>query len=639
MSDLRVTASPRRLVESSSTTSARAPSAAEGLEAPSQSLWFRTEVQETLPPRLTLPKGFPKDVAESMKKAGIPMDWLVHAFDSGLSAEDATEALHLSMLTADAKHFGMARLALELIQRARAQDGLSPEEVRSFLSTNQIYYVMRPDGVLASAISGEPVDTFDLKGNSGFEAGALYRRQGGLLHNIDDPHAPGLELPLRHDAANSVLDGIVAATQALILGGIDFARALTDNPLETIGQMVAAMGNLPETAVKIAFESPADLERFRHLPPQEQAKAIGQIVGNILLSIVGAKAAGFVAEGAMVKAGGAARAASQGLAELTVPQFRIMVPATGLGPSRALILTETPQAPVKATAMTAAAMASLKGPLTEPRVRQAVKHHLRRRGIEDPRLDAKPLRQLQKNLDDLADAHPNVQTEYVRHLVERLDETIARAPADQLNGLVSLEDLTAALRATKLMNPEAHAAMQKFAERRLRRELDHLLRSPPSAQKAAAQRIVAVSKEGGLNLAETLSMKAQAKLHQALAGERVKPDGVAKAPDKPAGAAEPTGPLKVAKMEEFFETEFGAQLKASVASTSRISQGQTVYTVRKKLGQVLRKGDQVYLDALHKDHLEVFDARGSFMYVLNLDGTRNLAKTEAAKRQRRTLSK
>ena len=45
----------------------------------------------------------------------------------------------------------------------------------------------------------------------------------------------------------------------------------------------------------------------------------------------------------------------------------------------------------------------------------------------------------------------------------------------------------------------------------------------------------------------------------------------------------------------------------------------------------INKGDQFYLDAQHKDHIEVFDKNGNFRGVWNLDGTRNLDKTEAGK--------
>lgn len=59
--------------------------------------------------------------------------------------------------------------------------------------------------------------------------------------------------------------------------------------------------------------------------------------------------------------------------------------------------------------------------------------------------------------------------------------------------------------------------------------------------------------------------------------------------------------------------------------------GQSIYKVEKKTdNQYLKKGYGVYLDALHKDHLEVIDKTGNVKYVLNLDGTLNPDKTKKA---------
>ena len=86
----------------------------------------------------------------------------------------------------------------------------------------------------------------------------------------------------------------------------------------------------------------------------------------------------------------------------------------------------------------------------------------------------------------------------------------------------------------------------------------------------------------------------------------------------------------VANMGEFFNTQFGIGLKAVTSRTSKRIKGQTVYKVSKDSGS-LKKGDQFYLDSLHKDHLEVFDKNNNFKTVLNLDGTVNAAKELAGK--------
>jgi RHS repeat-associated protein len=86
-----------------------------------------------------------------------------------------------------------------------------------------------------------------------------------------------------------------------------------------------------------------------------------------------------------------------------------------------------------------------------------------------------------------------------------------------------------------------------------------------------------------------------------------------------------------AYMNEFLADGFGKTLDVVSSRTNKRCQGQTIYKTNKKLFDQIKKGDHFYLDNLHKDHLEVFDSRGNFKFVLNLDGTINEAKSLAAK--------
>lgn len=93
--------------------------------------------------------------------------------------------------------------------------------------------------------------------------------------------------------------------------------------------------------------------------------------------------------------------------------------------------------------------------------------------------------------------------------------------------------------------------------------------------------------------------------------------------------------LTFKNMQEFFESKFGMELKRASDPTSRQWDGQTIFKLNRKLNKYgLKKGDQFYLDAVHKDHLEVFNKRGKFKTVLNLDGTENILKREAAKNRK-----
>ncbi|MEJ1095807.1 MULTISPECIES: RHS repeat-associated core domain-containing protein [unclassified Pseudoxanthomonas] len=78
-------------------------------------------------------------------------------------------------------------------------------------------------------------------------------------------------------------------------------------------------------------------------------------------------------------------------------------------------------------------------------------------------------------------------------------------------------------------------------------------------------------------------------------------------------------------------SEFGKSIAGSLIKTSRQYQGQSIYKVTEKIeNSILKKGDQLYMDAKHKDHIEVFDSTGKAKAVLNMDGTTNVKKTEAA---------
>lgn len=86
----------------------------------------------------------------------------------------------------------------------------------------------------------------------------------------------------------------------------------------------------------------------------------------------------------------------------------------------------------------------------------------------------------------------------------------------------------------------------------------------------------------------------------------------------------------VGNMSEFLKKPgFGNDIKDVTRKTSKQYQGQSIYQDQNKTGDTIKKGDQLYLDAKHKYHLEVFDKNGNFKTVLNLDGSVNFDKTKA----------
>jgi YD repeat-containing protein len=86
----------------------------------------------------------------------------------------------------------------------------------------------------------------------------------------------------------------------------------------------------------------------------------------------------------------------------------------------------------------------------------------------------------------------------------------------------------------------------------------------------------------------------------------------------------------VGNMGEFLKAEgFGNAIAGVLTKTSKIVKGESVYKVNQSLEGIVKKGDQVYLDSLHMNHLEVFSKNNKFLKVLNLDGTINRIKTDA----------
>ncbi|GMU53861.1 MAG: hypothetical protein AMXMBFR33_30070 [Candidatus Xenobia bacterium] len=113
-------------------------------------------------------------------------------------------------------------------------------------------------------------------------------------------------------------------------------------------------------------------------------------------------------------------------------------------------------------------------------------------------------------------------------------------------------------------------------------------------------------------------------------------------------AASEAGAKKAAKalpsndLKPFLKNDpVGQALEAGSTRTKKQNGGAQVYEVRDKLelpgGAQLKKGDQYHLDTLHRDHLEVYNKRNNFTQAINLDGSVNVAKTQAGLKEGRTL--
>jgi hypothetical protein len=100
---------------------------------------------------------------------------------------------------------------------------------------------------------------------------------------------------------------------------------------------------------------------------------------------------------------------------------------------------------------------------------------------------------------------------------------------------------------------------------------------------------------------------------------------------------------KVVELQELFQRKderFAAALANTAAITPWKHKSAQIYVVTEDLPEYgLRKGNLMYLDKLHFDHLEVFNEQGTDeVTVLNLDGTKNVLKTQLAHDEHRTIT-
>lgn len=87
----------------------------------------------------------------------------------------------------------------------------------------------------------------------------------------------------------------------------------------------------------------------------------------------------------------------------------------------------------------------------------------------------------------------------------------------------------------------------------------------------------------------------------------------------------------VGNMKAFLNSPgFGSDVQDAAQKTSYQFQGQSIYKATDNIGDNINKGDLFYLDGFHEDHLEVFDSKGNFTGVVNLDGSLNVDKTNSA---------
>jgi hypothetical protein len=145
--------------------------------------------------------------------------------------------------------------------------------------------ILRPDGYIAHAVSGEAIQragkTEFVNGAlraGGLTSGTFYYSSGGVFYQADDnlrPIGPPIgELALEHDAVNSALDGAADALVGMAAGLYQLIR----HPIQSI----AALRQLPGAIAQLIENAPEYWELFRAMPMNDQIREVSKLVTTLV---------------------------------------------------------------------------------------------------------------------------------------------------------------------------------------------------------------------------------------------------------------------------------------------------------------------------------------------------------------------
>lgn len=251
-----------------------------------------------LPPR-TVPSGCVEDCGGSgfwerkddfqilQQAAGLDEgSW--HEAGEELETGDAQELWEALAGTATTlQTFGPRRSLIVVLRQVLTQHEDVPyAELLERLRPFSFLAVMRPDGYLASAVTGQAlqrmgrVELRDGRLMAGtFEVGAFYKGKSGVFYAVDDslqkPGAMKGELGLERDWFNAALDGSEDA-----LG--EMAQALAQFIHDPI-RSIEGLQQLPSAVAALMASSPAYFARYSALPLQEQIREASRISTHLLM--------------------------------------------------------------------------------------------------------------------------------------------------------------------------------------------------------------------------------------------------------------------------------------------------------------------------------------------------------------------
>jgi hypothetical protein len=212
-----------------------------------------------------------------------------HEAGRELETDDARELWEALARSPTTLHnFGPKRSLVLLLRQVLTADEDVPypallERTRPFRGL----VVMRPDGYLARALTGEPLQRFGqmelrdgtLLVGGRFEVGAFYRNHMGVFYPVDDllqqaSIIPLGELGLEHDWFNLALDGAEDALVEMVLG---LAHFFTE-PVRSL----EGLAQLPSAVAGLIASSPEYFARYSTRPLREQIREAARLSTHLI---------------------------------------------------------------------------------------------------------------------------------------------------------------------------------------------------------------------------------------------------------------------------------------------------------------------------------------------------------------------
>jgi hypothetical protein len=220
--------------------------------------------------------------------AGIPAP-ARHGTGEELEAEDAQQLwTTLAREPTTLHNFGPKRSLFFLLRQVLTANEDVPydallQRVRPF----HFLVVMRPDGYLAGALTGKPLQRMGplelrdgrLLVGGRFEVGAFFRDRGGVFYPVDDSlQQAGIiplgELGLEHDWLNLALDGAEDALAEIVRG---LAHFFTE-PVRSL----QGLAQLPSAVAALIASSPEYFARYSTRPLREQVREAARLSTHLL---------------------------------------------------------------------------------------------------------------------------------------------------------------------------------------------------------------------------------------------------------------------------------------------------------------------------------------------------------------------